>query len=72
MSRSRNINHKISRADLIRCLSIWVRNNAEESNKDKLVENLQALKRRLGEMREKGGYAMVSSDGADITIYKIY
>lgn len=49
----------------------WVDANVTRNGKDELIEKLKALKRRLAEIREKGGYVMVTSAGSDITIYKI-
>lgn len=72
MSHTKHINRKISQVDLRRCLVTWLNGCVTKIDKNELVANLKQLKRHLAQMREKGGYVMVSSDGADITIYKIY
>jgi len=71
MSRTKNLQHKISQTDLRMTLKNWVDANVTRNGKDELIEKLKALKRRLAEIREKGGYVMVTSAGSDITIYKI-
>lgn len=72
MSHTKRIQHKISQMDLQHCLLSWVKTNVGTASKENLVRELKVLRRRLAEMREKGGYVMVSTAGVDITIYKIY
>ena len=71
MSHTKRIQHKISQADLQVCLSSWLKEHMGSRTKENVLKELKSLKRHLTQMRERGGYVMVSVEGVDVTVYGI-
>lgn len=71
MADTKHLNQKISRSDLYQSLASWIGENCEGTDGDDLLAKLKYLKRKIGDICEKGGYVMVSVSNVDITIYQI-
>lgn len=70
MSRSKKMHRRISQSDLHGSVIEWL-NRTSNGSKLELISSLELLKKKLDKMQEKGGYAMVTCEDNDVTIYRI-
>lgn len=70
MSRANKSLKGLTQEELESSLFSWISVKTSGNNREEVIECLKQLKRELIQIRERGGYTLIDSDGCQITIYR--